>query len=329
MANSMDRVLDLIVSRPGLTISEIALKLGLAKSTVSEIVTRLEKKGVVKKVRRGSLVLVYPSSVSLKGRGRRLRIGFVRAAEYPFLVRFASRLKMLGYTVELKMYGNGLDATLDLVSGRLELALTPMPTQILFHILSSRLKIIGGGVTGGARVVKVEGGRQGVAVTTRASTMELCLSLSGAAGLVNRLVYASAGSEILQAVEERRVEYAAVWEPYASMLPSYAKTIAECGELGIESCCTLAASTSIPYEERQRIAREYVEALTSFWQEKPEAEITAYADIVNLPAKTVRKSLEKYRLEMAEPDPHYAVKTLEKAGLRFPHPSWAIEAFEK
>ncbi len=332
MPRLLERLLELVVTSPGLSVTEAAARLGASKSAVSELARRLEEEGLLRRVRRGPLVLLYPvrGAAGAARRGRRLAIGLVRAAEYPFVIRFASELARLGYEVEYRVYGNGLDATYDLVTGRVDLALTPLPTQLLFYALTGRLRILGSGVTGGAAVFRVPGGPEGVAYTTRASTMEVCLRLSEAGGRVRRLVYASSGLEIVEAAERRRAGYVAVWEPYASMLEGRASRVAGCDELGIAACCTLAASVErLGPEERRRVARAYAKALAEFWGGVNEQEVRAYAELVGIPLPRLRRALRSYRLELADPDPSWAVRALERAGVRIPSPSIAWEAFEE
>jgi predicted transcriptional regulator len=334
----VERLLELVAVSPGLSVSEAASRLGVAKSTVSTLSRRLEEQGLIRRVRRGPLVLLYPArgrpsgaEADVEGKPlRRIVIGIVRAAEYPFVVRFSSELRRLGYEVAIRVYGNGLDATFDLVRGRLDLALTPLPTQILFHALTGRLRILGGGVTGGAAVYHVPGGPEHVAYTTKASTMEVCLRLSDAGRRVRRLVYASSGLEIAEAAEKRAAGYVAVWHPYAERVARRARRLAGCDELGIGVCCTLAANTErLPEDLRLKIAKAYHDALTGFWSSRSEVELRAYAEIVSIPLASLRRALSTYRLELAELDPRIALAPLEHAGLRIPHPSSLHEVFEK
>lgn len=331
------RLLELIAAEPGLSVSEIAARLGASKSTVSVLVRRLEHEGLLHRVRRGPLVLVYPARATRSrdeedaGRGpaQRLRLGIVRAAEYPFIAHLAKMLRQRGVELKVVVYDNGLDASFDLVSGRLDLALTPLPTQVLFYALTGRLRIIGGGAYGGAYVLESRAARSYAAYTTRASTMELCLNVSSVGDHAEAVVYASTGQRIAEALLRGSARYAALWEPYASQALSRGgvKVVTACSDLGVENCCTLAANPQrLDTEQRSLVARLYREALAEY-QRRPSAMLEWYSSLTGIPVDTLRRVLSSYRIAH-EVDPATAEKMLERAGMKIPRPAVAREAIE-
>ena len=330
------RLLGLVAAEPGLSVSEIAARLGASKSTVSVLVRRLEDEGLLRRVRRGSMVLVYPvqgaaSGSSLAGAGApRLRLGIVRAAEYPFIAHLAKALRRHGVELEVVVYDNGLDASFDLVSGRLDLALAPLPTQVLFYALTGRLRIIGGGAYGGAYVLESRAARGHTAYTTRASTMELCLNASGVVDYAEAVVYAGAGHGIEEALVRGWARYAALWEPYASRALSRGgvRVVAACSDLGVENCCTLAANPDrLGQEQRSLIARLYREALTEY-QRRPDAMLEWYSGLTGIPVDTLRRVQASYRIAH-EVNPATAERILERAGMKIPRPALVREAIEQ
>ncbi|MET1128219.1 MAG: MarR family transcriptional regulator [Thermoproteota archaeon] len=326
-----DRLAELVRSEPGISVSEASRKLGVSKSTVSTLSKLLEGRGLVRRVRRGPLVLLYPvesRTGMAPSTSRRIRLGIIRAAEYPFTAAFAKVLRDQGIALDVVVYDNGLDATFDLVVGSLDLALTPLATQALFYGLTSRLKIIGGGASGGAYVLENPEARRQYVATTRASTMELCVNVSGVAGEASVIVYGSSGEEIVEALATGRARYAAVWEPYASQALRHGARIAvSCSELGISHCCTLAARADLDWELRARVSRAYARAIEEFLR-RPRDWLPWYSAVVGLPVELVERSLASYSFRSTV-DGGEAAKMLARSGMRIPNPDLVREAVEQ
>jgi len=332
LGTTASRLLMLVAAEPGVSVSEAALKLGLAKSTVSETSRLLELRGLIRRVRRGPLVLLYPST-AIGGQGaggggeasrKTLTLGVVRASEYLFLPHFIKLLREHGVVVRVRVYDNGIEATHDLADGRIDLAISPLLTQLLFYALTDSFKVIGGGAYGGAFVIRL-GVETGIAYTTKASTMELCLNVSGVD--VGERVYASSGREIYEAALRGKASVVALWEPYASLLKSSVKStvreIVSCSELGIVNCCTLAAHRSLA-SLYTLLSSLYARALEEY-SRRPWAMIAWYSRVMGLNEDLVKKTASSYVLNPTVNE-KAAARLLEKAGF---YSSMLSEALRK
>jgi len=277
--------------------SEIVEATGYSKSTISYFLTKLESKGVVYRRRERGFGL----RVWLKGfesSSRLIRVGMVRAAEYPFIFDFKSRLEEMGFGVHLRVYEDGVSLMSDLVRGRIEIGLSPLITQLVFYAASrGKFKIIASGVSGGGSIVL----RRGVALSdvrragsTLASTMDVCL----AAYLRERglsdveVVYFDGPQRMVEALERGDVEMLSIWEPYSSMLESKGhKRLARFNDfMGVFPCCVLALNLADEGLEGL-VADVFIEALSK----KDHANgASKLGGLINVEPEVVRRCLAEY-----------------------------------
>ena len=331
-----EKILREVVAKPGSTITQVAMSLGVSKSTVSVATRRLEERGLIRRVRKGSTILLYPvvqaglmekadRNDRVSGGGKSvLRIGIVRAAEYPFVIGLLKELRGEGISAEIAVYDNGLEATFDLVNSRIDVALTPLPTQFIAYVLTRRLRIIGGGAYGGAGIVECNN-REGEGVaTTLASTMEAC-SIAFL-GELERRRYVSSGEEGEKALC-RETRYAALWEPYLShvLATGRARLVADCGELGFSYCCTLAANTFLEHGVVGKIARLYSSVLADAKRRGVDRWLDAYSSLTGIDRAVLKKTLHRYKYNDVI-DGSEAEHSLRIGGVRFPHPGLVREA---
>ena len=247
--------------------SELVEATGYSKSTISYFLKKLEGKGVVYRRReRGSGFRVW-----LKGSessSKLIRVGIVRAAEYPFIFDFKSRLEGRGLGVHLRVYEDGVSLMSDLVRGRIDVGLSPLVTQLVFYAASrGKFKIVASGVSGGGSMIL----RRGVALgdvrragSTLASTMDACLTAYlRERGLSDvEVVYFDGPQRMVEALERGEVEMLSIWEPYSSMLEAEGhKRVARFSEfMGVFPCCVLAMNLEEELEEL--VAESLAESLS-------------------------------------------------------------------
>jgi len=275
-------MLDLLELEGPTTLSFISLKLGRSKSMVWRRLVKLRDMGLIGVRKAGGVTIVY--RLYERAPPGFVRIGILRASEYPYILEFARLLKSRFVEVRVNVYDEAFKLALDLVSNRVQLAMIPLPTLILAHRISlGKVKIVGGGSYGGAFILE---GRAGEGhSTTMASTMEMCAELSKLEGPRR---YKSSGAEILRSVQEGEVKYGVVWEPYAAIGRRSGLKSVNCN---VELCCLLGSHESM-LDSSSYIARSLSEAIASV--RRGAYDPGAYATLTRLPVDLVRETINSY-----------------------------------
>ncbi|MEM4576471.1 MAG: hypothetical protein QW701_03275 [Candidatus Nezhaarchaeales archaeon] len=277
--------------------SEIPESTGFSKSTISYFLSKLEGEGII--VRRrvpGSGFRVWLKSS--ESSSKLVRVGIVRAAEYPFIFDFKSMLEERGLGVYVKVYDDGVAVMSDLVKGKIDAGFSPFITQLIFYASSRRkFRIVALGVSGGGNIVL----RRGVELSevkrtgsTLASTMDVCLTAYlRKEGLSDvEVVYFESPQSMVKALEEGVVQMLSIWEPYASVLESkgHKRIIRFSDYLGLYPCCMLAVN---PVDE------ELVDLIidgfaSSLSKRNYEDHAVKLGDLINVEPSIVRKSISEY-----------------------------------
>ncbi len=321
-----ERILLLLQEHPeGLRQADIARALSASRSRVSEVISELERSGIVKKISEGGVVKVVLAKTGLKkgiDKTKTLKLGIIWSSEYPFVAPFAKKLRnQLGYKLEVIVYSNGLDATWDLVSGKINLALTPMVTQLLYASLTNKLRIIGSGASGGASIIYNPRGREGWGASTKASTMDLCLTRGWK--LIGReeehREYVGSGKELVRKIIRGEVEVVAIWEPLASKLKNMGyKEITTCSELEVNHCCTLAANTFMDRELLEKVGIIYRDALREFIR-NPSRWLEWYSAKTGISVDVLKHDIQYYvfkdYIEVEK-----SINLIRDTGLKIPNP---------
>jgi len=263
----------------GVLQSEIARKLNLSKSTVSEILSQLEEKKIVyreeisNKSYRVWCVKHCPKPV--KGV---LRLGFLRASEYAKVVDAGEKVGAI-----FKIYRNSLEATRDLVHGCVDILASPFITQLFFGVLMKNIKIF--------RVVAMNG--SGIAFSggkgygcSEFSTMERMLrKYLKVKGLKEDIKFFESPEDMIS--DFRKLKGIAIWEPYLSTF-SEVEHFSE--TLGDFICCSLAVN-----EEFLSMNQDLFEDFIKYY-DKASADRGAkrIAELLDFPEEAVRKSLSSY-----------------------------------
>ena len=278
-------ILEVLEETGPITLSELSRTIGMSKGALWRRVRRLASLGLLKARRVGGALIIEAERP--RGPPATVRLGILRASEYPYILGLARRLRDLFFTVKLVVYDEARRLAFDLAMGKIHLAMAPLVTLLLAHRLSGgAVRIIGGGSGGGASLVWAPDGGEGHA-TTMSSSMELCAELKGLRG---PRVYASSGDEILGLLAKRRVGAAALWEPYATRASRIGFEVEDCG---LPVCCLLGAHRSLEplYTRISRAMEESVsEASRGSWD--PDA----YSRLTGLPKPEVLETSRRYVL---------------------------------
>lgn len=313
--------------------SVIPLALGISRSRVSEILNELEDQGIIVRIRIGNRYLIKLSKEeTLVKEYRILRLGLVWSSEYPFITPFTKYLeKYLGIRINIRVYSNALQTTWALVSGDIDLALSPLITQLYMYSLTKSIRIIGGGAYGGSYIFEVRGKAKNKVASSEMSAMDTCRAISLREGVIEaeNTYYFTRPEEINELIRKREAKYAIVWHPLTEYLPRKhrLKSIASCMDMGVHYCCTLAASTRLNRELRSKIARIYEKAIKSFTR-NPRKWIEWYSVKVSIPADVVKRGLKtyKYRIELNK---KLINEMLRRLGIALPAPTRLEEAIEQ
>ncbi len=266
------------------TLSEASAYAGVTRSWAWKLARRLASEGVLRLEKRGGVVVLEPGSYSYRAL---LRVGILRASEYPYIPALARLLESLTRRVEIIVYDEAYRLASDLASGRLHLGMAPAVTLLAVHRLSAgSVLIAGGGSRGGTGVVDAGSG-DGHA-TTMASTMELCAEHLG---LPEPRVYAASGDEILRLVSRRAVRYGVVWEPYLYIAKTAGMRTEPCD---LPFCCLLGAHR-VMEPELDKVARLFADAVGEARRRlRDPVYLEAYARLVGLEPGLVKATVASY-----------------------------------
>lgn len=278
------RILEAIEAYNPLSVAELARILGVSRSWAWKRVKRLEKLGLVEAQRHGKVLALAPSKLSYRAV---LRVGILRASEYPYIIPLRRRLHSISDTVKVLVYDEAYKLALDLAAGRVHLAMAPLVTLVALHRLTAgRINIVGGGSSGGSGVIysKAPSGRGHA--TTMTSTMELCAEVKGLPG---PRVYKSSGQAILDAVASGAIEAGVVWEPYLTRAREIGIPVEDCG---LPFCCVLGANRALEHEYG-RIGRLMEEAVSE--ASRGRVDLGAYATLLGFERSIVEATVGSYR----------------------------------
>jgi predicted transcriptional regulator len=306
--------------------SDIMRATGFSRATVSEVLSALEERRMIARVKEGrNLRVVYTAGPARSS--SRLRLGFTRAAEYPFLVPLKKTLRENGLELEFSVYDNGIAVVRDLSLLRIDIGIAPLVTLFMMHSLDAPFKIIGPAGSGGSSVLespKRRRGSEGVrAVCTKMSTMEMLMRSAEnhrAIPEIAAIAYAGSPGEIQAALLSGSADVCSIWEPYATMLEARgARRVLRYSQLSEHACCAAAAGNHLGDRLLSKIAASYAAAMVAFRGDK-EACYSAYAALSGLESSTVRRVEAEYSYPV-EISTNSVVSQLRSVGLRLPSPS--------
>ncbi len=307
--------------------SDIVRATGFSRATVSEVLAGLEARKMVRRVREGrNSKVVY--AAGRPSRSGKLRLGFTRAAEYPFLVPLRKALREEGIDLGFVVYDNGVGVVRDLSMLKIDVGVAPLITLFMMHSLDAPFKIIGPAGSGGSSVLQSpkRSSRRGEgvnAVSTKMSTMEMLMRSAESHHVIPKietLTYAASPSEIERALMSGSADVCSVWEPYASMLEARgAKRVLRYSELSEHVCCAAAAGNHLGDRVLSKLARSYAASMVAFKRDRG-SYAAAYAALAGLEASAVRRVETEYSYP-AELSSDSVIDQLASAGLSVPSPS--------
>src|SRR5271165_6213259 len=158
MGNAERIILDLLARNGEAYQSDLVRQSGFSRSRISEVLSSLEESGLVTRIPLGKNFRVIITAQVRKRRvhsGKEaLRLGIIRASEYPFVLPFEKLLReKLNIKLSILTYDNGIDLSRDLSLLRLDLGIAPVLTHFMFFSIGSPIKMIAPAGSGGATIL--------------------------------------------------------------------------------------------------------------------------------------------------------------------------------
>jgi|Deesub1362A_J573_1020465.scaffolds.fasta_scaffold05187_2 predicted transcriptional regulator len=280
----------------GIQQSDLIDLLGLSPSSISEILNELERAGIVvrkeigKKVKRVWLKRMAPFPIE-----NVLRVGILKAVEYPHVLLALSDIQKEGVEVHLEVFKNAFEATSAAVSGRIDIVFSPFITQIMFSLVTRRIFVWascgfkGGGVAFRDGEIKKVG-------SSELSTMEYTLKeLSEFRETETK--YYETPEEMIDAIEREEVDAIAIWEPYLSMMKERGyKVILFSEKIGNYPCCTAGVNKSFFEDNRElfmKYAKAYKNASELLKNRFEEATVLLHYHL-NFPMRAVKEGMKNF-----------------------------------
>ncbi|ARM76460.1 DUF7343 domain-containing protein [Acidianus manzaensis] len=276
--NSKDKIISILRQNGSLPQSELVKISGISKSRISELLSDLEKQGVIKRQ-----VIAGKNLIVSLNEKRFLRLGIITAAEYPFIIPFVKKMKEKNIEVEIKIYNNGLDVTRDLALGKIDLGFSPVVSQIIFSKVFN-INIIAGGAKGGGGIV----GDSCKVGSTVLSSMEVW-TLEELKDV--KIIPYNSPIDMINSFEKKEIKAIAIWEPYLSILESKGYEISHAFDYN--HCCTLAVRNGLEYEKIKSI---YEESFSWFLSSK-DRWISDYANLLGQDYNLLKKSVNRYEFD--------------------------------
>lgn len=304
--------------------ADLVRSTGYSRSTVSDALAALEGRKLVARTKEGRNARVSYLGGKRTPRGR-LRLGFTRSAEYPFLVPLRRLLREGGVEMEFRVYDNAIAVARDLALGSLDVAVAPLVTLFMLHSLDAPFTLLGPAGAGGSSVMgSPRAALRGEvsAVCTKVSTMEALMRSAESRHLIpqiSTLEYASSPAQIESALMSGSADLCSIWEPYATILESRgARRLVRYSELGDHVCCAAAVGNHVEERELAALSECYPDSLDAVRTGR-DSYRSAYAALAGLDASMLRRVEHEYTYPH-ELSPSKVSGQLRAAGMSFPAP---------
>ncbi|MCD6156003.1 MAG: ABC transporter substrate-binding protein, partial [Candidatus Atribacteria bacterium] len=250
-----------------------------------------------------------------------LRLGVLKAVEYPHALLTTKDLEKR-HDVRVIVYNSALELTNALALGKVDLACSPLVTQVLFGLLTKSLKIAAGCGFGGSGLVVRGKLKEGITIgSSELSTMETMLKLFlEKHSLIGRVkvVYFKKPEEMVKSFLEGEINALSIWEPYLSELEKRGFEIQRYAEIfGLYPCCTLGVNQEF-LKINEKLFKEFLELYkgnTRRLEERKEEALEIMAKLFGFSKEQINEGLKgfvfDYRLSREQVE-----EALERFGLK-------------
>ena len=260
---------DLLKSKEeGILQSEIESKFGFSRAHVSETLSLLMNEGKVLARKEGRLLKrvwlaeYYPYPIDGV-----VRISMLASSEYvPFLSSAIAICRSRDMTVRVRILKSSTDVMDSLLSGSSDIALAPFYSQIIYSIVTRKIKLLSSIASGGSSIFSRGSGESGVLGTSDTSTM-IILSRYFRESLGNDVDIYEDPNEAINAFESGKFTYLTIWEPYCSILRhrgTYREILKYSQVLGENPCCVSSCRADSSHQAKmlyREIADDYAKLI--------------------------------------------------------------------
>ncbi len=294
------KLLDILSKNPGgVQQSQLANLLNISKSYLSIVLRDLERQGLVQRTKVGTTYIVKPLWGPPRPTSKSIRMGVVWSSEYLFLGYFIKMVRdSMDIDVDVNVYQNAIQTIIEMIKGNIDMALSPLITELYGYILSKDIAIIGGGASGGSYIYEIPGSRKDIVISSSVSTMDLCRYIAIKRKLIDasNTSYFYSPSEAVSIVKRGLARYAVVWHPLSSTMEMFgARKVLECSNLEeIYHCCTLAVSRRLSFELIEKLKSIYRSSIEKFLVD-PTRFLEWYSLKTGIDIALLRRALDLYR----------------------------------
>jgi predicted transcriptional regulator len=294
-----EMILNLLKEKGSVLQSEIPKLLRLSKSTVSEVLKKLENRGlVIREKIAGKSYRVWYFEFAPKP-CKILRVGILRASEYPHVLL---ALKDLNVDYHVKVFDSALSLTKALASCQIDIGFSPFVTQTVFALLLKSIKIhriIA--LNGSGLVFKKKLKDCKTFATSEFSAMEANLKLLlESLGFVIydfSFRYFSSVDQAIKSFKSCEFDAIAVWEPHFTMLNGEKLPFKDV--IGDYPCCSMASNVEF-YKINRDLIRDFVSCLENSTEELKKSVVRQKASkllakLIGFSPKTILKSFDSYK----------------------------------
>ncbi len=271
-------------------------ELGYSRSTIAEALESLEEENLIVKRNIGKkayrIWIIDEAPFPIKNT---LRLGLLRAVEYPHALLAAHDLKEK-YNVRVLVYNSALELTNALAIGKVDLACSPLITQILYALLMKSIKVVSGcGFSGSGLVVRGELKEGKTIASSELSTMETMLKLFlEKKGLKNiKVTYFKNPENAVESFLRGEIDGISIWEPYLSLLKKKGFNVYHYSDyFGKYPCCALGVNLSF-LDLNKNLFYEFLEKFkenTENLEKRKGQAIELMVEVMGFEEKLVRES---------------------------------------
>ncbi len=270
-----DRILRILEERKfdGILQSDLPKILNASKSRISELLSDLEKQGIIiRKKEAGKNLKVWLKEYSEGS----TKIGVLKAVEYAKLISSGD------YTFII--YSNAIDLTRDLALGKIDIGASPLVTQVMFGVMMKTIAIKTVVAENGSGIVFGDATNK-IFATTEMSAMEMNLRAVRDKLGIKGFMYCQSPDCLISSLPE--VEGIAIWEPYFTSIKRDKISFKELE--GNYPCCTLGFNKN--YLQKNE---EFVKMFLRDF-EKAEVDVEKVSVLFGFDETDVKKSLKSYK----------------------------------